>query len=92
MKQFQFEIRATEWVQAELKTVRTWLDENQSSAVVAYVFAGLIERRKRSGSFVAQPQVQSAILEIHTIAAEVRSMNQPRPSKLASTACRAGRT
>lgn len=38
--------------------------------------AGLIERRKRSGSFVARPQVQSAILEIHTIAAEVRSMNQ----------------
>ncbi|MBQ6733392.1 MAG: FIST C-terminal domain-containing protein [Lachnospiraceae bacterium] len=46
MKQFQFEIRATEWVQAELKTVRAWLDENQSSAVVAYVFAGLIEKRR----------------------------------------------
>lgn len=36
--------------------------------------AGLIERRKRSGSFVAQPQVQSAVLEIHTIESEVRSL------------------
>ncbi|MBB4066644.1 histidine utilization repressor [Gellertiella hungarica] len=38
--------------------------------------AGLIERRKKSGSFVAQPQVQSAILEIHDIEAEVRSLKR----------------
>jgi GntR family histidine utilization transcriptional repressor len=38
--------------------------------------AGLIERRKRSGSFVAQPQVQSAVLEIHTIESEVRSLGR----------------
>lgn len=38
--------------------------------------AGLIERRKKSGSFVAQPQVQSAILEIHDIEEEVRSMKR----------------
>lgn len=38
--------------------------------------AGLIERRKKSGSFVAQPRVQSAILEIHDIEAEVTSLKR----------------
>ncbi|SIQ87362.1 transcriptional regulator, GntR family [Rhizobium sp. RU35A] len=37
--------------------------------------AGLIERRKKSGSFVAQPVAQSAVLEIHDIETEVRSLN-----------------
>lgn len=36
--------------------------------------AGLIERRKKSGSFVAQPVGQAAVLEIHNIEAEVRSL------------------
>jgi GntR family histidine utilization transcriptional repressor len=39
--------------------------------------AGLIERRKKSGSFVTQPQAQSAILEIHDIKDEVQSLNLP---------------
>lgn len=38
--------------------------------------AGLIERRKRSGSFVMQPQAQSAILEIHDIEEEVVSLGR----------------
>jgi GntR family histidine utilization transcriptional repressor len=38
------------------------------------VKAGLIERRKKSGSFVRQPQIQSAVLEIHDIRAEVESL------------------
>lgn len=37
--------------------------------------AGLIERRKKSGSFVTRPQAQSAVLEINDIEAEVRSLN-----------------
>ncbi|GGG04123.1 histidine utilization repressor [Rhizobium wenxiniae] len=37
--------------------------------------AGLIERRKKGGSFVSQPKAQSAVLEIHDIADEVRSLN-----------------
>lgn len=37
--------------------------------------AGLIERRKKSGSFVSQPVAQSAVLEIHDIETEVRSLN-----------------
>jgi len=39
--------------------------------------SGLVERRKRSGTFVIQPQAQSAILEIHDIAAEVKSLDLP---------------
>lgn len=37
--------------------------------------AGLIERRKKSGSFVAQPRGHSAILEIHDIETEVRALS-----------------
>ncbi|MFM2278919.1 MAG: histidine utilization repressor [Pseudomonadota bacterium] len=36
--------------------------------------AGLIERRKKSGSFVLQPHVQSAVLEIRDIREEVTSL------------------
>jgi len=37
--------------------------------------SGLIERRKKSGSFVTRPQAQSAVLEIADIEQEVRSLN-----------------
>lgn len=36
--------------------------------------AGLIERRRRSGSFVRQASVQSAVLEIHDIRKEVEQL------------------
>jgi GntR family histidine utilization transcriptional repressor len=39
--------------------------------------AGLIERRRRSGSFVRQPQSQAAVLEIHDIRAEVEALGLP---------------
>ncbi|OKH86885.1 histidine utilization repressor [Thalassospira sp. TSL5-1] len=39
--------------------------------------ANLIERRKKSGSFVTQPQAQSAVLEIHDIKLEVQSLGLP---------------
>lgn len=39
--------------------------------------AGLIERRKRSGSFVRQPMAQSAVLEIHDIRKEVEQLKLP---------------
>jgi len=38
--------------------------------------SGLIERRKKSGSFVAQPQTQSAILEIYDIETEVSALDR----------------
>lgn len=39
--------------------------------------AGLIERRRRSGSFVSQPKSQAAILEIHDIRTEVEALGLP---------------
>ncbi|MFK8250428.1 histidine utilization repressor [Ancylobacter terrae] len=42
----------------------------------ALVEAGLIERRRRAGTFVAQPRLQSAVLEIPDIPAEVRARGE----------------
>jgi GntR family histidine utilization transcriptional repressor len=42
-----------------------------SKAVSALVKAGLIERRKKAGSFVSRPHVQTAVLEIPDIAAMI---------------------
>lgn len=39
--------------------------------------SGLIERRRRSGSFVRRPQSQAAILDIHEIKAEVEALGLP---------------
>lgn len=45
---------------------------------------GLIERRRRSGSFVRRPQSQAAILEIHDIRAEVEALGLPYRYELVS--------
>jgi GntR family histidine utilization transcriptional repressor len=47
-----------------------------SKALGQLADAGLIERRKKAGSFVRRPQAQSAVLEIHDIAAEVESLGR----------------
>ena len=47
-----------------------------NKAVSALVAAGLIERRRRAGSFVARPHVQSAVLEIPDIQAEITRRGQ----------------
>ena len=39
--------------------------------------AGLIERQRKAGSFVAQPRMQSAVLELRDIEAEVRALGRP---------------
>ena len=39
--------------------------------------SGLIERRRRSGSFVTRPRSQAAVLEIHDIKAEVQALGRP---------------
>lgn len=39
--------------------------------------AGLIERRRRSGSFVRLPRAQAAVLEIHDIRQEVEALGLP---------------
>ncbi|MDR6759039.1 GntR family histidine utilization transcriptional repressor [Mycoplana sp. BE70] len=48
-----------------------------NKAITELVKRGLIERRRKSGSFVTQPHAQSAVLEIHDIEAEVRSLGLP---------------
>jgi GntR family histidine utilization transcriptional repressor len=49
---------------------------------------GLIERRRRSGSFVRRPQSQAAILEIHDIRDEVEALGLPYRYELVSRAAR----
>ena len=39
--------------------------------------AGMLERRRRSGSFVRRPQSQAAVLEIHDIRLEVEALGLP---------------
>lgn len=46
--------------------------------------AGLIERRRRSGSFVRRPQSQAAVLEIHDIRIEVEALGLPYRYELIS--------
>jgi GntR family histidine utilization transcriptional repressor len=50
--------------------------------------AGLVQRRRRSGTVVSRPQAQSAILEIHDIESEVETLGAPYTYKLT---CRAQR-
>ena len=45
---------------------------------------GLIERRRRAGSFVRRPQFQSAVLQIHDIKAEVSGRGQAYAYELLS--------
>lgn len=50
--------------------------------------AGLIERRRRSGSFVRMPKSQAAVLEITDIRAEVQALNLPYRYELVSRTVR----
>jgi GntR family histidine utilization transcriptional repressor len=45
---------------------------------------GLIERRRRSGSFVRRPRSQAAVLEIHDIRTEVEALGLPYRYELVS--------
>lgn len=48
-----------------------------NKALSALAHAGLIVRRRRSGSFVAAPALQESVLEIHDIEAEMRAGGKP---------------
>ncbi len=54
--------------------------------------AGLIERRRRSGSFVSQPKSQAAVLEIHDIRVEVQALGMPYRYELLSRKTRRATT
>jgi GntR family histidine utilization transcriptional repressor len=64
-------IRTGEWTpgyriptEAELMAGYSCSRMTVSKAITALVQAGLVERRKKAGSFVARPRVQTAVLEI----------------------------
>jgi GntR family histidine utilization transcriptional repressor len=48
-----------------------------NKALTQLAAAGLLERRRRSGTFVRMPRTQSAILEIHDVRAEVEALGAP---------------
>lgn len=48
-----------------------------NKALTQLAKAGLIERKRRSGSFVSRPQSQAAVLEIHDIRDEVEQLGLP---------------
>ncbi|MBB5705979.1 histidine utilization repressor [Sphingopyxis panaciterrulae] len=47
-----------------------------SKALSALAAAGLIDRRKRAGTFVARPRVHSMILDVPDLAAQIRERGQ----------------
>lgn len=61
-----------------------------NKAVSELVKKGLIERRRRSGSFVTRPHAQAAVLEIHDIQREVSALGLPYRFELNSRLVRAG--
>ncbi|MBN9514449.1 MAG: histidine utilization repressor [Alphaproteobacteria bacterium] len=50
--------------------------------------AGLVERRRKAGTFVRQPSSQAAVLEIHDIKAEVLALGQPYRFEMISRTAR----
>jgi GntR family transcriptional regulator, histidine utilization repressor len=56
-----------------------------NKAIASLVHAGLIVRRRKVGSFVAQPRVQSAILEIPDIQATIGARGETYGLKLLSS-------
>lgn len=63
-----------------------------NKALTQLVAAGLIERRRRSGSFVRRPRSQAAILEIHDIRAEVEALGLRYAYQLLTRSIRKKRT
>ncbi|MCP5327746.1 MAG: histidine utilization repressor [Sinobacteraceae bacterium] len=55
-----------------------------NKAIASLVSAGLIVRRRRAGSFVAEPRVQSAVLEIPDIRAKIEERGQTYSLQLLS--------
>ena len=47
-----------------------------SNVLAKLARAGLVERRRKAGTFVTRPQSQAAVLEIHDIKAEVLALGQ----------------
>ncbi|MCC6703388.1 MAG: histidine utilization repressor [Thermomicrobiales bacterium] len=52
---------------------------------------GLIDRRKRAGSFVLQPRSQAAIIDVHDVRTEVEALNRPYGYRLLQQSVRPAR-
>lgn len=61
-----------------------------STVLAKLARAGLVERRRKAGTFVTRPQSQAAVLEIHDIEAEVLALGLPYRFELVSRASRRG--
>jgi len=61
-----------------------------NKAVLALTAAGLVERRRRAGSFVALPPIQSAVLEIPDIESEINRQHLTYAYELVSCRKRRG--
>ncbi|WP_380876862.1 histidine utilization repressor [Sphingomonas sp. DBB INV C78] len=59
-----------------------------NKAIAALVDAGLIVRRRRGGSFVAEPRVHAPVLAVPDIRAEVEARGQRYGLRLLSRKCR----
>lgn len=59
-----------------------------SNVLAKLARAGLVERRRKAGTFVTRPQSQAAVLEIHDIKAEVLALGRPYRFELVSRAIR----
>lgn len=53
--------------------------------------AGLIERRRKAGSYVSQPRAHSAVLEIHDIQSEIEALGLPYGYRLQARSVRKAR-
>ncbi len=61
-----------------------------SNVLAKLARAGLVERRRKAGTFVTRPQSQAAVLEIHDIKAEVLALGRPYRFELVSRSVRRG--
>ena len=59
-----------------------------SNVLAKLARAGLVERRRKAGTFVTRPQSQAAVLEIHDIKAEVMALGLPYRFELVSRTAR----
>jgi len=59
-----------------------------SNVLAKLARAGLVERRRKAGTFVTRPQSQAAVLEIHDIETEVLALGLPYRFELVSRATR----
>ncbi len=59
-----------------------------NKALTQLAASGLVERRRRSGTFVRSPVSQAAVLEIHDVRAEVEATGRAYGYRLLSSTCR----